>query len=86
MFRIVMAAVILTLCMIVGAATAAFLLLVYSRMRDDIEALAQENEEYEQKNKKLEAEVFALRLRGLKEQGAERADKSAERRAQSADR
>lgn len=84
MFRIVTAAVILTLCMVTMAALTAFVLLIYTRMKDDLEALKNEYDELEKKAKKLEAENFAYRIGRMKEQSAERFVQSAERRAESA--
>ncbi len=62
MARIVIGAVILTLCMVSMAALTAFLMLVYSRMKDDMDSLRSEKGELEERIKKLSAENLAFRL------------------------
>ena len=48
--------------MVTMAALTAFVLLIYTRMKDDLEALRSEYDELEKKAKKLEAENFAFRI------------------------
>ena len=48
--------------MVTAAALTAFALLIYSRMKDDLEALRSEYDELEKRAKKLEAENFAYRI------------------------
>ena len=62
MFKIVLGAVILTLTMTAAASLTAFVLLVYSRLKDEKEALEFRAKQAEELNKKLSAENFALRL------------------------
>ena len=66
MFKLIMGAVILTLCMVTMAALLAFLLLVYSRMKDDLDNFRTEKTELEERLRKLSAENFALRIGNAK--------------------
>ena len=72
--------------MVTMAALTAFVLLIYTRMKDDLEALKNEYGELEKKCKKLEAENFAYRIGRMKEQSAERFVQSEERFVQSEER